>query len=71
VEEIRCLHASSGVGDGVLRCWHMERERKEREGKRREEDDEREQNRRVERVETKVSVGECGLKGSVGRTKPQ
>jgi hypothetical protein len=47
------------------------REGKGREWKRREEDDERKQNRRVERVETKVSVGECGLKGSVGRTEPQ
>jgi hypothetical protein len=34
VEEIRCLHASSGVGDGVLRCCHMERKEKGREGKR-------------------------------------
>jgi hypothetical protein len=42
VEEIRCLHASSGVGDGVLRCCHMERKEKGREGKGREEEDERE-----------------------------
>jgi hypothetical protein len=37
VEEIRCLHASSGVGDGVLRVvtWKgKRREGKGREGKR-------------------------------------